>query len=82
VVKNTNDDIFTMNGYLLDDFNKRRANYDQLSGLLKKVNQTINLTSELQNKNKSEFINKCRSAIKEMDVDQVIKIMRGDVKLV
>jgi len=45
---------------------------------LKKVNQTINLMSELQNKNKNEFINKCRQAIKEQNISTVIKIMLGD----
>lgn len=67
-----------LNGYLLEDFNKRKVNYNQLSSLLKKVNQNINLISELQNSNKNEFINKCRSAIKMQDLDLLNKIIIGD----
>lgn len=78
IVQTTSDEIFMLNGYLLEDFNKRKVNYNQLSSLLKKVNQNINLISELQNSNKNDFINKCRSAIKLQDLDLLNKIIIGD----
>lgn len=70
-------ELFSLNNQLISSYNNRTHNHESLINNLKEVNVMIQKSANLRvGKAKSTVISDCRAAVKNNDMDSIIRIMR------
>ena len=69
--------LYTLNGSLINEYNKRANNHEQLLAALKEVNQMIQKAARLRvGAPKSRVVSACRAAIKANNIHSLFKIIK------
>ncbi|GFR02125.1 bardet-Biedl syndrome 2 protein homolog [Trichonephila clavata] len=70
-------DLHALNGELINNYKIRSNNHEELMTCLKQVNQVIQRAGRLRvGRPKTQVINSCRAAIKNNDIDLLVKVIR------